>query len=489
MGVILLNNTNETMIQFFEWYLTSDGLFWQTAANEAKYLSEIGINYIWLPPAYKGTGGKEDVGYGVYDLYDLGEFDQKGSIRTKYGTKDEYLNAINILHQNNLKVLADIVFNQKMGADETEKVIAIEDNPNDRTEQIGEPKEITAWTKFTFPGRNDIYSSFKWNWTHFHGIDWDEATQRSSIFRFYGKHWDEAVDKENGNFDYLMGCDVDLNNVDVVEELISWGKWYLETTNIDGFRIDAVKHIRASFFEDWLKTLRETTQKDLFTVGEYWSGNIESLKSYLSNTDYMLSLFDVPLHYNLYNACHSNGTYDMRTIFNNTLVSTIPEKAVTFVDNHDTEPGQALESWIDDWFKPLAYSLILLRKDGLPCVFYGDLYGIPSKNISSKKGILEKLLYVRNHFAYGVQTDYFNDPHIIAWTREGDSEHYNSGMVVIMTNSNGGCLQMNVGKNLANSVLYDYTGNLQEPAYVDQEGNGIFYVNGGSVSIWVKKEQ
>ena len=87
MGVILLNNTNETMIQFFEWYLTSDGLFWQTAANEAKYLSEIGINYIWLPPAYKGTGGKEDVGYGVYDLYDLGEFDQKGSIRTKYGTK------------------------------------------------------------------------------------------------------------------------------------------------------------------------------------------------------------------------------------------------------------------------------------------------------------------------------------------------------------------------------------------------------------------
>ena len=44
MGVILLNNTNETMIQFFEWYLTSDGLFWQTAANEAQYLSEIGIN-------------------------------------------------------------------------------------------------------------------------------------------------------------------------------------------------------------------------------------------------------------------------------------------------------------------------------------------------------------------------------------------------------------------------------------------------------------
>ena len=484
-----MSNTNETMVQFFEWYLPSDGLFWQTVANEAKYLSEIGISRIWLPPAYKGSGGIDDVGYGVYDLYDLGEFDQKGSIRTKYGTKDEYLNAIKILHENNIKVLADIVFNQKMGADETEKVIALEDNPQNRTEQIGDPKEITAWTKFTFPGRHDTYSSFKWNWTHFHGIDWDDETQKSSIFRFYGKHWDESVDKENGNFDYLMGCDVDLNNVDVVEELINWGKWYLETTNVDGFRMDAVKHIRASFFEDWLKTLRETTQKELFTVGEYWSGNIDALKNYLNNTNNMLSLFDVPLHYNFYNACHSNGTFDMRTIFSNTLVGTVPEKAVTFVDNHDTEPGQALESWIDDWFKPLAYSLILLRKDGLPCIFYGDLYGIPSKNVSSKKDILEKLLYARTHFAYGVQTDYFNDPHIIAWVREGDSERYNSGMVVIMTNSNGGCLQMNVGKHLANSVLYDFTGNLQEQVYVDQEGNGIFYVNGGSVSIWVKKDQ
>ena len=55
----------------------------------------------------------------------------------------------------------------------------------------------------------------------------------------------------------------------------------------------------------------------------------------------------------------------MRTIFNNTLVAENPNSAVTFVDNHDTEPGQALQSWIDDWFKPLAYSLILLRKGGI----------------------------------------------------------------------------------------------------------------------------
>ena len=348
-------------------------------------------------------------------------------------------------------------------------------------------KKYQLGLNLLFLGRNNTYSDFKWNWTHFHGVDWDDLSKKSSIYRFYGKHWDVSVDKENGNFDYLMGCDVDLNNVDVVEELINWGKWYLETTNIDGFRMDALKHIRASFLENWLDNLKESTYKNLFTIGEYWSGNIDSLKNYLKNINYSISLFDVPLHYNFYNACYSNGNYDMRYIFSNTLVEALPDKTITFVDNHDTEPGQALESWIADWFKPLAYSLILLRKSGIPCIFYGDLYGIPEKNITSKKDLLEKIMYVRTHLAYGNQIDYFNDSHIIGWALEGDLEHPNSGIAVVMTNSNGGCLQMNVGKNLANSILYDLTGNLKEPIYVDQDGNGIFYVNGGSVSIWAKK--
>ena len=94
--------TNETMMQFFEWYLPSDGTLWKTAVNEAPYLAKTGITQVWFPPAYKGAGGKYDVGYSAYDLYDLGEFDQKGSIETKYGTKDEYINAIKKLHENGI---------------------------------------------------------------------------------------------------------------------------------------------------------------------------------------------------------------------------------------------------------------------------------------------------------------------------------------------------------------------------------------------------
>lgn len=179
----------------------------------------------------------------------------------------------------------------------------------------------------------------------------------------------------------------------------------------------------------------------------------------------------------------------MSQIFDGTLVGTMPEFAVTFVDNHDTQLGQALESWILDWFKPLAYSLILLRKDGFPCIFYGDYYGIPEKEIEPKQNIIDVLLKVRKYFAYGEQYDYFNDSNVIGFTRLGDYDHPDSGLAVVMSDKNGGSIQMNVGKNLANTVFYDCTGNLSETVYVDNEGNGIFYCKDGSVSVWIKQGQ
>ena len=143
-------------------------------------------------------------------------------------------------------------------------------------------------------------------------------------------------------------------------------------------------------------------------------------------------------------------------------VQAYKEKAVTFVDNHDTEIGQALESWILDWFKPLAYALILLRKDSMPCVFYGDYYGIPEKEVPAKNEILDILLKVRKYCAYGEQHDYFYDRNKIGFTRLGDYDHPDSGLAVVMSDGDGGCIQMNVGKRLANTVFYDITGNLSE---------------------------
>ena len=151
---------NGLMMQYFEWYLTAADKLWKTAAEEAEKLAKLGVTSVWLPPAYKGAAGKEDTGYGVYDLYDLGEFNQKGGVATKYGTKKEYLAAINAFHKQNMQVYADIVLNHMTGADEVEEVTAAEFNAEDRCQMIGDSKTIGAWTKFTFPGRRDFASPF-----------------------------------------------------------------------------------------------------------------------------------------------------------------------------------------------------------------------------------------------------------------------------------------------------------------------------------------
>ena len=443
-----------------------------------------GITDVWLPPAYKAASGKQDAGYGVYDLYDLGEFDQKGRIEKKYGTKDEYLKAIYELHKNNIKVYADIVLNHKMGADELEDVFAREAERDNRNVEEGYIKKIKAWTKYTFPGRHDKYSSFKWNYSHFNGADWDEANKENALFRFCGRHWDENVDSENGNYDYLMGTDIDFDNEEVKEELRKWGRWYINTTDIDGLRLDAVKHISATFMRDWVAAMREI--KPLDCVGEYWNRNLDTLKQYIEKTERTIPLFDVPLHYNFFEASNAGGNYDMGRILEGTLVKVDPEMAVTFVDNHDTEPGQALFSFVQPWFKPLAYAIILLRKEGVPCIFYGDYYGIPSQGVKPMDSKLEKLTKARKYFAYGDQIDYFNDSSVVGFARLGDNEHTDSGLVTIMSDSNGGSKQINLGEKFANTSFYDYTGNADGIVTTDAFGNGNFYCNGGSVSVWVK---
>ncbi len=476
---------NDTMMQYFEWYLPNDGLWWKRCAAKAENLSALGITQVWLPPAYKATS-QEDVGYSVYDMYDLGEFDQKGTIRTKYGTKEEYLEAIRAFHNSGIRVFGDIVLNHRMGGDELEEISAVTDDPENRTEQIGDERKILAWSRFTFPGRGGKYSRFVWDHRHFSGTDWDENSQEpGNIYRFAGKTWASETDPENGNFDYLMGMNVDFSNPVVVRETERWLNWYLNETGIDGLRLDAVKHISFPFYRELLKHVRENGHPTLPAVGEYWSGDLQRLTNYLDSVDYEMSLFDVALHYNIFNASQAGSDYDLRTILDGTLVRSFPENAVTFVDNHDTQHGQSLQSFVEDWFKPLAYALVLLRGEGVPCVFYSDYYGNPVRNRPLVPN-LGKLIKLRRLYAYGEQEDYFTDPQLIGWVRRGDEEHEDSGLAVLLSNGDGGSLRMNVGSRFAGETFRDVLGSCPEEAVIDEDGFGSFRTEGGNVSVWVR---
>ncbi|MGN6248850.1 MAG: alpha-amylase [Ginsengibacter sp.] len=488
-----------TMLQYFHWYMPHDGSLWKQIKEEAPRLKEIGFTSIWFPPAYKGSNGAYSEGYNPYDLYDLGEFDQKGSVRTKYGTREEYFAAIDAVHENGMQVIVDIVLNHKSGGDECERIKVRKVDPEHRNKFISEEMEIDAFTKFTFPGRNKKYTDFEWNYMCFTGVDYASDTGEKAIFKIlneYGDSWQEMLSDEKGNFDYLMYNDVEFRNPAVKQHLIDWGKWYWFERNFDGVRLDAVKHIPASFYKEWLEKLREHTGQEIFTVGEYWTPHsLDLLLKYIEETNHGMSLFDCCLQNNFHDASVSGRKYDMRKIFDNTLLKARPEKAVTIVDNHDTQPLQSLEAPVESWFKALAYSLILLRLEGYPCIFYADIYGAHYKDTGEdgkeyeiwleKVEELEMLMKARRENAHGNTRDYFDHKNCVGWIREGDEHH--SGCAVLMSNGDDGYKDMEMGKRYAGKTFIDLLQKRKDEVKINKDGWGKFLCNAGSVSVWVEK--
>lgn len=487
---------NQTLIQYFHWYYNEPDNLWTKAAKEAENLKQLGITTVWFPPANKGSNGGYSVGYDLYDLYDLGEFDQKNARSTKYGSKDEYLAAVQKLHENEIGVLADAVFNHKAGGDELETITVRKVNDENREEFISEEMEIEAWTKFTFPGRNGQYSNFIWDHKCFGGVDWAQNLNESAIFSIkneYDESWENVPSKELGNYDYLMFNDIDYRNDAVKQELKNWGHWYYETTKVDGFRLDAVKHISSDFVNEWIDDMKTTFGRDFFFVAENWNiVDVEELEEYIEITGGRTQLFDSLLHHNFYLASKGGKEYDLNTIFDNTLVHRNPMLAVTFVDNHDSQPLQALESFVEFWFRPLAYAMILLREGGIPCVFYTDVYGANYEDDGTHVELigvkeLHELLNIRTNLAYGVQIDYLDHNNCIGWTRAGDDEHLNSGFAVLMSNGEEGFKEMEIGGKFAGKTFIDALGDRNEEVTLDENGKGEFFCNAGSVSVWVLK--
>ena len=121
----------------------------------------------------------------------------------------------------------------------------------------------------------------------------------------------------------------------------------------------------------------------------------------------------------------------MSKILDGTMMQQQPALAVTFAENHDSQPLQALESVVEPWFKPLAYAIILLRREGYPCIFYADYYGAHYRDLGrdgkeheiwmdSHRWLLDKFLYARRVYAYGDQYDYFDHDSVVGWTRLGN---------------------------------------------------------------------
>ncbi|KAH8599463.1 glycoside hydrolase superfamily [Bisporella sp. PMI_857] len=480
------------MLQGFEWYVPDDHKHWTRLHDNLEQLKATGIDNIWIPPGCKASSPSGN-GYDIYDLYDLGEFDAKGSVGTKWGTKEELVKMVKKANEVGIGIYWDAVLNHKAAADHKEKCRAQEVDPNDRTRAISDPYEINGWLGFDFKARGDKYSEQKYHWYHFSGTDYNADNNKTAIYKILGddtKGWADSgdVDGEKGNYDYLMFADLDFDHPEVEKDVIEWGKWLSTELTLKGIRFDAVKHFSEEFLRDFITELDKTHGEGWFFVGEFWKDSLSDMHKYLERMGKKFSLFDAPLVYNFSQLSKTEGG-DLTKVFDDTLVKTVPVNAVTLVMNHDTQPYQALEAQIEPFFKPLAYALILLRYEGYPCLFYGDLYGIKGEHPfpPSCGGALPSLALARKLYSYGLQKDYFDYPTCIGWVRYGTWDR-RWGCAVVMSNAGPGQKWMHVGEMHAGEKWTDVLGWSQGEVEIGQDGFGNFTCYGVSLSVWVNKD-
>ena len=268
----------------------------------------------------------------------------------------------------------------------------------------------------------------------------------------------------------------------------AWSVWLCSQLNISGIRFDAIKHYDSEFLQSLVDHLDSHVGPGWFLVGEFWEDSLQAMTSYIQHMQHKFSLFDVPLVYN-FSQISSTEDGDLTKVFEGTLVQCEPTNAVTLVMNHDTQPYQALEVQIQPFFKPLAYALILLRYDGYPCIFYGDMYGIKGDHPfpPSCGGKVPDLCLARKLYAYGEQRDYFDFAQCIGWTRLGTWDRP-FGLACVMSNAGPNEKWMYVGQNHAGEAWTDILGWESGEVVINPDGWGLFTCPGVSVAVWVNKD-
>jgi len=304
--------------------------WWTYLHGEVPRLAAAGFTALWLPPANKAASNTS-MGYDPYDYYDLGEFDQKGSVATWFGPKADLLALIEAAHTAQMQVYADFVIDHCSGADD---------------EEISPVDGVKRWTKF-----RPLSGKFSRDTNSFHPSRYET--------------WD------GGTFGGMP--DLCHRNPAVYTALLECAEWMINTIDFDGFRYDFVKG-----YGPWmvraiqeLRGLRGSAAFKPFSVGECWAGSREIgdwLREANAGSDNPVAAFDFPLRYRLRDLCQTYGFSLRRLTEPGTVLTDRPGQAVTFVENHDVVRDDSI---VND--KMLAYAFILTHQ-GYPCVFWQDYY-------------------------------------------------------------------------------------------------------------------
>lgn len=415
------------MMQAFYWDVTPGGIWWATIATQVDDWAANGIDAIWIPPISKGQSGRFSMGYDPADYFDFGDFEQHGTVETRFGNRAELEALIQTAHSYNVAVIADMVINHNSGGE-------LESN-----QFQGEQ----TYTLFNVPS-----GLFKRNKHDF--LPNGERGEDSGRFAGFP--------------------DMDLNS-DYVQQWMwkseqSIANYYMNTLGIDGWRFDFVKGYGTDIVKNWVNTMGG------FAVGENFDGNLSGVvQPWVDATG--VSAFDFPNFFNMRDAFNGNNLQRLEAV---SLFSSRPDKAVTFVGNHDTENRQDNNLDFPNAYEQHAYAFILMAP-GYPTVFYSHY----ERSGAEQKVAINQLIQIRKELAAGEWTVLHAEGNEFIASRSGDATK--KGLVLYLNISEIE-VSREVQTHWSDVNLKDFTSNSAASITVDASGTATLVAPQNGYAIW-----
>jgi len=252
----------EAMLQFFN-------ASWNEIADKVPELAEAGYSSLWLPPPAKANGGYS-VGYDLFDPFDLGSRDQRGTIATRYGTKADLHNLIELCHRFGIRVYFDNIMNHRA----YDVPLYNETTPTDVFPGMVAEDFHLRTTSDGFCRKWDNTRDWQDAWQVMHLglsdlLDIAHETPNQNFGATEGSWHDKpSIVRHPDNPEFydwhptlgwvgfnstsitaaVIAANPDFFREDVGAYLCRNARWMMQTTRADGFRLDAVKHVPDYFF-------------------------------------------------------------------------------------------------------------------------------------------------------------------------------------------------------------------------------------------------
>ncbi|MDH3711322.1 MAG: alpha-amylase family glycosyl hydrolase [Cyclobacteriaceae bacterium] len=308
------------------------------------YLKDLGVEAIWLMPINPSPS------YHKYDVTDYKE------IHPDYGSLSDFKQLVKAAHDRNIKIVIDLVVNHTSSEHPWFKE-ASGDSINDyRNYYLWANKDSIAQQILKKETTLDSDNITQW-----HAIESDSQ-------HYYGFFWGGMPD-------------LNLDNPQVKEEIFEIGRFWLEDMDVDGFRLDAARHIfpddRPQDNHQWWVEFRNEMQKvkpDVFLLGEVYA-DAPTVTPYLEG---LPALFNFDVAQGIIDAVkNEQGAPLLQRLLQirQSYAQVNPDFIdATFLSNHDQNRiGSQLAG---DRAKIRMAASLLLTLPGSPFLYYGEELGM-----------------------------------------------------------------------------------------------------------------